>query len=108
MSFEDKSGPALLSVAKLAFLVATSDEDHSDYASHTSDIAENAIPVKITTDGTAKGTKLTVNGEDIPFKYLYMECTNGGEYEYCSISITLEAIDENGIIIEKTLRLRQD
>ena len=102
MSFEDKSGPALLSAAKLASLVAT------DHGSHTSDIAENAIPVKITTDGTPKGTKLTVNGENIPFKSLYMDCTNGGEFEYCSISITLEAIDENGIIIEKTLRLRQD
>lgn len=104
MSFEDKSGPALLSAAKLASLVATSD---GDYTSHTSDIAENAIPIKITTDGTAKGTKLTVNGESIPFKSLYVDCSNG-EFEYCTVSITLDAIDEDGITIEKTLRLRQD
>jgi hypothetical protein len=67
-----------------------------------------APPIMIASDGSPEGTVLFVHGQPVPFKHFSLFCDRGEDYADCSISVTIEESDVDGMKIEKRLTLRKD
>ncbi len=65
-------------------------------------------PIMIMSDGTPEGTHILIHGQMLAFKRMDMYCSNDPDYPNCSISITMNETDNDGLIIEKTLTLRKE
>lgn len=65
-------------------------------------------PIMIMSDGTPEGTHLMIHGKMVGFKRMDMYCSHDELYPNCSISITMDETDMNGMIVEKTLTLRKE
>ncbi len=65
-------------------------------------------PIVVMSDGTPENTHLMINGQMVPFKRMDLYCSRDDKYPHCSVSITTEQADENGLLIEKTLTLRKE
>lgn len=67
-----------------------------------------AAPMAIITDGTPEGTIFIINGQEIEFDSLYVDCYKSGNYPSCSISLTVKEKDENGLEIRRSMTLRKE
>lgn len=65
-------------------------------------------PIVVMSDGTPENTHLMINGQMVPFKRMDIYCNRSDKYPSCSVSITTEQTDENGLLVEKTLTLRKE
>jgi len=66
------------------------------------------LPIMIASDGTPEGTVVLIHGQPVPFKQVDMYCSHEAGYPHCSISITMDETNENGMIVERKLILRKD
>lgn len=65
-------------------------------------------PIMIASDGTPEGTVILINGRPVPYKYIDLHCSHSDEYPSCSINITMDDTNENGMVVERTLTLRKE
>lgn len=65
-------------------------------------------PIIIMSDGTPEGTHLMIHGSLVIFKRMDLYCSHDSDYPSCSLSITTEDTDTEGLLIEKTLTLRKE
>ncbi len=97
-SNKSKSGMDLAAEDKIRILAADLKAGHGT----------EEPPIMIMSDGTPEGTHLMIHGQLIDFKRMDIYCSHDPEYPHCSLSITREEADENGLLIEKTLTLRKE
>ena len=64
-----------------------------------------APPLQILSDGTSDGTIVMVHGVSVPFTRMDFYCS-GGDYPSCSMSITTQEKDLNGLVVERSFNLR--
>ena len=67
-----------------------------------------AAPMVIVTDGTPEGTMFMINGQEIQFDSLYVDCYKDGNYPSCSISLTVKEKDESGLEVRRSMTLRKE
>ena len=65
-------------------------------------------PIMIAGDGTPEGTVILIHGRPVSYRHIELHCSRAKEYPYCSINITMDDTNENGMIIERTLTLRKE
>lgn len=69
--------------------------------------AAHAPVIQITSDGTAEGTMLLVNGVEVPFAGIDFYCNSNGDYKTCSMNIRTREQGPNGLVVERSFNLRQ-
>ena len=97
-SKKSKSGMDLAAENRIRILAADLQAEHGT----------EQPPIMIMSDGTPEGTHLMIHGQLIDFKRMDIYCSHDPEYPHCSLSITREEKDENGLLVEKTLTLRKE
>lgn len=97
-SNKSKSGLEVVAGKRIELLSAELDASHGT----------EQPPIMVMSDGTPEGTTLMVNGMVVPFKRMDICCSQDPDYPYCDLSITLVEGDQNGLQVEKTLRLRKE
>ena len=68
--------------------------------------AAHAPAIQITSDGTAKGTKLLLNGVEIPFSGIDFYCNDSDDYKSCSMSVRVREQGSDGLVVERSFNLR--
>ncbi len=63
--------------------------------------------IQIVSDGTADGTKLLINGVEVPFTGIDFYCNCGDDYKSCSMSVRTREEGPNGLVVERSFNLRQ-
>ena len=101
MSDQPKSGVELTADARISILAADLDLSHG---------AEepNYPPIMIASDGSPEGTVLMVHGQPVAFKDFSIYCDRSEDYASCSISVTIEESNEDGMTVERRLTLRKE
>ena len=70
--------------------------------------AADAPPILIASDGSPEGTVLLVHGQPVPFKDFSIYCDRSDDYSSCSVHVTIEESNEDGMTVERRLTLRKE
>lgn len=95
---QSKSGVDLIVEDRIKLLAGELDASHGT----------EQPPIMVMSDGTPEGTHLMVHGQLVPFKRMDIYCSHDPEYPHCSVSVTMNETDDNGMVVEKTLTLRKE
>ena len=94
----EKSAIDLVAAEKIKLLAAELQSAHGT----------DQPPVMILSDGTPEGTMLFVHGQPVPAERIEMWCSTNPDYPHCDLSVTMTETDQNGMKVEKTMRLRKE
>jgi len=68
--------------------------------------AAHAPAIVIVSDGTAKGTKLLIHGQEVPFSGIDFYCNDSDDYKSLSMSVRTREKGLNGLVVERSFNLR--
>ena len=94
-----KSALALLAEAKFQDLKEARAEDPP---------AMPAPPIIIVSDGSPTGTRVLIHGAEVPFSDMSFYCDAHEEYASCSMNLTTQDMDLNGMKVRKSMTLRKE
>ena len=101
MSDQPKSGVDLAADARISILAADLD------ISHGADTPDYP-PIVVASDGSPEGTVLLVHGQQVPFKDFSIYCDRSEDYSSCSVHVTIEESNADGMTVERRLTLRKE
>jgi len=93
---EDKSALKILAGAKFR-----------DLAVHEG-TPEEYPAIVIMSDGSPNGTKVMIYGVEVPFSDMSFYCDTHEDYPSCSMSLTTQDVELNGIKVRKSITLRKE